>query len=146
MRTVHQVSAGGVAYRKDRDGIEVAVIKTASEGRWQLPKGIIDPGETPEVAAVREVREEAGIVCDIVEPLDVIEYSFVAAYDGGPKTRYHKKVHFFLMIYVTGDVADHDHEVSEARWVDFKEAEKMLVFESERKVVEIAANRLEARG
>lgn len=142
METVHQVSAGGVAFRRIEGPIEVALIKTASEGRWQLPKGIIDPGETPETAALREVREEAGILCEIVAPLEVIEYWFAAAYDGGPKKRYHKKVHFYLMNFLSGDVEDHDQEVSEARWVEINEASEMLAFDSEKNLIAMAGDRL----
>jgi 8-oxo-dGTP pyrophosphatase MutT (NUDIX family) len=137
METVHQHSAGGVAYRDGKSGSELVVIKTAEEGRWQLPKGIIDPGETDEKAALREVREEAGITCEIVEPIETIEYWFVGSYDG-PKKRYHKKVSFFLMKYLSGDVADHDHEVTEARWVSFDDALTMLAFKNEKDVVEKA--------
>lgn len=143
MDTVHQVSAGGVTYRTLEGPIEIALIKTASEGRWQLPKGIIDPGETPEIAALREVREEAGITCEIIAPLEVIEYWFAAAYDGGPKKRYHKKVHFYLMKFLSGNVENHDHEVSEARWVEINEASEMLAFDSEKSLIAIARNRLE---
>ena len=143
METVHQISAGGVAFRSLEESVEVALIKTSAEGRWQLPKGIIDPGETSEVAALREVREEAGIVCEIIAPLEDIEYWFAAAFDGGPKKRYHKKVHFYLMRFISGDVADHDHEVTEARWVEINEAAEMLAFDSEKKLVKIAVQRLE---
>ena len=143
MENVHQVSAGGVAHRIDDGRIEVVVIKTSSEGRWQLPKGMIDPGETAEIAALREVREEAGIVCEIIEPIDIIEYWFVAAFDG-PKKRYHKKVHFYLMKYLEGDVNDHDHEVVEARWVGIDEAERMLAFDGEKDLIVKAKRRLEA--
>jgi 8-oxo-dGTP pyrophosphatase MutT (NUDIX family) len=137
METVHQHSAGGVAFRSDGPKHEIAVIRTTEEGRWQLPKGIIDPGETPEQAAVREVSEEAGLTCEIVEPIETIEYWFVASYDG-PRKRYHKKVSFYLMEYLSGDVADHDHEVTEARWVTFDDALAMLSFQNERAVVEKA--------
>lgn len=132
--TVNQISAGGVAFRKAGENIEIALIRTATEGRWQLPKGIIDPGETPEQAALREVREEAGIVCELIEPIKVIEYWFYAAYDGTRK-RYHKQVHFFLMRYLSGDVADHDHEVVEAKWLEMNEAAKLLAFKSEKELV-----------
>jgi 8-oxo-dGTP diphosphatase len=144
MQTVHQVSAGGVAHRIDDGSVKVVVIKTSAEGRWQLPKGMIDPGETAEIAALREVREEAGITCEILEPLDVIEYWFVAAFDGAPKKRYHKKVHFYLMKYLEGDVNDHDHEVVEARWVAIDEAERMLAFETEKGLIVKAKVRLES--
>jgi 8-oxo-dGTP pyrophosphatase MutT (NUDIX family) len=57
MKTSERISAGGVAYKTIEDRTEIAIIRTSKEGRWQLPKGIIDPGETPEQAALREVRE-----------------------------------------------------------------------------------------
>jgi 8-oxo-dGTP pyrophosphatase MutT (NUDIX family) len=129
-----QTSAGGVAFRRGETGLEVAIIQMLPELRWQLPKGIIDPGETPEVAALREVREEAGIDCDLIEPIERIEYWFSADREG-VWTRIHKFVHFFLMEYRSGDVADHDHEVQEARWVTPAEALNLLAFEAERRVV-----------
>lgn len=132
-----QTSAGGVAFSKGPNGIQIAIIQMLPELRWQLPKGIIDPGETPEIAALREVREEAGIECELLEPLKVIEYWFSADRDG-VWTRIHKFVHFFLMEYRSGNVADHDHEVAEARWVTPDEAYRMLAFEAERTVVQEA--------
>lgn len=131
MRSVELISAGGIAIR-DRDSHrDVALIKTESEGRWQLPKGIIDPGETPEQAALREVREEAGISCEIINKVDVIDYWFVNKRSHDPE-RIHKFVHFFLMRYLSGDISDHDDEVFEARWVHFDDAISMLSFEAER--------------
>jgi 8-oxo-dGTP pyrophosphatase MutT (NUDIX family) len=141
VETVDQVSAGGVAVRRSERGHEVVIVLMIPERRWQLPKGIIDPGETPEQAALREVREEAGVVCSLVEPLEVIEYWFFGNYDGTRK-RYHKFVHFFLMNYESGDVADHDHEVEEARWVSLDEAVSMLAFKDEQRMVGAAADRL----
>lgn len=137
MDTVHQVSAGGVAYRMEGKNVQIAVIRTSSEGRWQLPKGLIDPGETPEIAALREVREEAGIDCEIVRAVGDVKYWFVAAYDG-VKKRYHKKVHFFLMRYLNGSVDDHDDEVDEARWEPIDSAVDLLAFKSEKELVEKA--------
>ena len=139
--TIHQVSAGGVVFRESNGNIEVAIIETSSEKRWQLPKGLIDAGETVEEAAIREVREESGLNSEILEPADDIEYWFTAAYDG-QRRRYHKMVHFFLMKYVSGSVEDHDHEVAESRWVPIGEAMKMLEFKSEQDVVHVAAEKI----
>ena len=132
--TLDQVSAGGVVYRTVDTGVEIVIVEMVPEMRWQLPKGIIDAGETNEEAALREVREESGIDAKLIEPIDTIEYWFFANRDG-KRTRYHKFVHFFLMSYESGDVADHDDEVAEARWVSVEEALRMLEFKSERDLV-----------
>lgn len=132
--TRDQFSAGGVAFRNGADGLETVIVLMLPERRWQLPKGVIDPGETSEQAALREVREEGGIECEIVEKLDTIEYWFTVDRDSSP-ARIHKRVDFYLMRYISGDVADHDHEVEDAVWVNFTEALARLEFESERDVV-----------
>lgn len=139
MQTVEQVSAGGVAFREIDGRIEIAIILTNPERRWQLPKGMIDAGESAEQAAVREVREEAGIDTDLIAPLDKTEYWF-SAERNGERTRLHKFVHWFLMRYRSGNVEDHDHEVIEARWEAVETALEMLVFKNERDVVEKAVN------
>jgi len=132
--TLEQHSAGGAVFR-ETDGIfEVAVILTVPERRWQLPKGIVDPGETKPQAALREVNEETGLIAEIIEPITTIDYWFSFEIDGVPR-RIHKFVDFFLMNYLGGDVADHDHEVEEARWVGVEKALAMLEFQQERDVV-----------
>ena len=141
--THEQVSAGGVVFRSNGTSVEVVIVRIVPELRWQLPKGIIDPGETIEDAAVREVREESGILAAIIAPVEKIEYWFVADRDGR-RTRFHKYVHFFLMRYLSGDVADHDHEVDESRWVSIETALDMLEFQSERDVVSKARSIFES--
>lgn len=135
--TQRQVSAGGVVFRKDGPAVEIVLIAVDSAKglRWQLPKGIVEQGETPEAAAVREVREETGITTEPVRLIERIEYWYYGT-EGGERVRYHKFVHFFLLRYLSGDVTDHDHEVAEARWVSLANAKPMLAFASERKIVE----------
>jgi 8-oxo-dGTP pyrophosphatase MutT (NUDIX family) len=141
-----QRSAGGVVARERRGGgWEVALICVGAKRRWQLPKGLVEEGEAPEVAALRETREEAGVEADLLAPLETVEYWYVGTERGGGRVRFHKRVHFYLLAYRAGDVADHDHEVLEARWVEITEAARLLAFPSERKVVEQAAEMLGRR-
>ena len=137
VETLDQVSAGGVAFRWRDTVPEIAIVSMKPKLRWQLPKGIVDLGESPEITALREVREEAGIETNLLDLIETIEYWYRSTKYGKP-VRFHKFVHFYLLEYVTGDVSNHDHEVEEARWVSFEEAIEKLAFKSERDVVEKA--------
>lgn len=130
---VDQISAGGVAFRKIDARLEAAIVSVNPSRRWQLPKGIIDAGETPEIAAVREVREEAGIETELLELIEKVEYWYVGNHRG-ERVRFHKFVYFYLLKYVRGAIENHDHEIAEARWVTIDEAVEMLAFKSEKDV------------
>ncbi len=143
--TKDQISSGGVAFRRGGSELQIAIVSVKPSLRWQLPKGIVDPGETPESTAVREVREEAGVSTELVRLIETIEYWYQRV-QYGQRIRYHKFVHFYLLEYKSGDVGDHDHEIEEARWVSFQQALEMLEFKSERGVVEKAQQILKGMG
>ena len=135
-----QVSAGGVVFRGDRGSVEVVIV-SVGQNRWQLPKGLVDTGESPEITAVREAREEGGVSSEVVQPIETIEYWY-AGLDNGIRVRFHKRVHFYLLRYLSGDTKDHDWEVNEARWVPIEDAKSQLAFDNERRVMERAAQLL----
>jgi len=141
--TEKQVSAGGVVFQKHDNAIDVALISVGKNRRWQLPKGQVDPGETPDETALREVREETGLTSELIQPLDTIEYWYISTYTGR-RTKIHKYVHFFLMRYLSGDVEHHDYEVNEARWVEIRRALEMLAFENEKKIVRSALQAIQS--
>lgn len=103
---------------------------------WSLPKGHLEPGESAEQAAVREVSEETGIDGEILGELGIISYWFVA--DG---RRVHKTVHHFLMRAVGGELSDADIEVTEVAWVPFGQIASRLAYPDERGLID-AAGRL----
>lgn len=140
--TREQVSAGGVAFRKRAGKIYVALISVGEQARWQLPKGIVGKNESNEAAALREVREETGLETEMVAPVEVVEYWYFSG-SGERRVRFHKFVHFFLLRYKSGVTTDHDAEVNEARWVEIQEAEEMLAFASEKRVVARARRMIE---
>jgi 8-oxo-dGTP pyrophosphatase MutT (NUDIX family) len=130
-RTPHEVSAGGVVVH----GEEVLVIvptRRAADGSLVLclPKGHLDEGETPEQAATREVREETGVAAELLGELGEVRYWYVRK-----RRRVAKSVFFFLFRYVSGDLADHDDEVLEARWMEFARAREELTYPGERDMV-----------
>jgi mutator protein MutT len=141
--TEKQVSAGGVVYQMRNRAIEVALISVGKNRRWQLPKGQVDPGETPEETALREVREETGLTSKLIQPLDTIEYWYISTYTG-KRIQIHKYVHFFLMHYRSGDVEHHDYEVNEARWVEIQRALEMLAFDNEKKILQGALQAIQS--
>ncbi len=110
--------------------VEVALIATDQGGRWGLPKGHVNRGETAEAAALREVAEETGLEGAIVRHLATIEYWFRA----GP-SRVHKYVDLFLMRYERGDLRPQEAEVDDARWFPLEEALQRVSFERERDVL-----------
>ena len=132
-----QVSAGGVVFRRDDERIDVVIVAVGGNNRWQLPKGLVEKDEKPEIAAVREAREEGGTDSEVVEHIETVEYWY-AGLDGGERVRFHKRVHFYLLRYLSGDTGNHDWEVNEARWVPIDDAASQLAFDNERRVVERA--------
>lgn len=146
-----EFSAGGVVLPPPgvaADGPEprcVVIVPTrrAADGRrvLALPKGHPDPGESALDGALREVREEAGLVAELVEELGEVRYFYMR--EG---RRIAKVVRFFLMRATGGDIADHDHEVQDARWVTLQDAADTLTYAGERDMVRKALLRLQPNG
>lgn len=140
MESRSEVSAGGVVYRREGDATQLALAARRTRRgdlAWGLAKGAIEPGESEEQAAVREVLEETGLEVEVESDLGDIRYFYV--WEG---VRVRKRVHFFLMRATGGDVANHDAEMEDVRWFPVRTAIKRAAYKGEREVIERAVARL----
>lgn len=109
-------------------GVPLYLLVTArrNDREWVLPKGHIEPGEPPEQAAIREVREETGVEARPVEQLGTT--AFVV--DGQAiRTR------FYLLSYVRSGA---DHEGRRLAWCSFDDAQQKLSFDEARQMLRAA--------
>lgn len=130
-------------YRNNGEIIEVALIATKNHTVWTLPKGLIDPGETPEQAAVREIREETGLIGVIVMPLGQKSFWFYLKNDN---VRCKKSVSYFLVKQTGGDVAQFGPEVDEARWFTIDDAIAAVMYRGDVELIEKSRELLQSHG
>jgi len=134
-KRVDEVSAGGLVIDESgKNGLLIGRrdLKDPTKERllWSLPKGHIEAGETPEMAAIREVAEETGINSEISRALGVIDFWFMA---GG--NRIHKTVHHFLFREVGGTLQPQIEEVDEVGWFPLEDIVSMLAYPDEKKLI-----------
>ena len=165
MKTVsamtREISAGGIVLREIAGAWHIALIEPQKEGLERakslrkktagvlcLPKGLVDAGEKPEAAAVREVHEETGITAESVTKLVDIKYVYVRSWGDGK--RVFKIVSFYLMRYLSGEIdsiaPEMRIEVRRAVWIPLAEADKQMAYPGERKVVLQAREHVESHG
>jgi 8-oxo-dGTP pyrophosphatase MutT (NUDIX family) len=155
-RMIREISAGGVVVRPTQNGWEMAAIepqkaapvavsvsnkrKSSQKMLLALPKGLLDPGEKPDQAAIREVREETGLTAQIVAKLKDIKYAYIRSW--GDQQRVFKIVSFYLLRYQSGQIDDIDLgmriEVKRAIWIPLEEAANKLAYRGEREVAALA--------
>jgi 8-oxo-(d)GTP phosphatase len=142
--TRRSYSAGGVAYRTipGRNGeagsVQVALIATSGGRRWQLPKGRLEAEEEPVAAAIREVEEETGLIAVYEAFLKTIEYHYVDTYSRYIPELVIKRVDFFLLRVVGGELNDQSFEVDDVAWYTPTEALALLTFPREQECIQLA--------
>lgn len=139
-----EFSAGGVLVRRLQGRWMVAVIRPAGkpEGTWTLPKGLVDPGESPVDAAQREVEEETGVRGRLLCKLGDVRYVYTWAGE-----RVFKVVSFYLVRYGRGRLGvlrpEHAHEIADVRWLPLEGAPRLLAYGGEREMARRAVAALE---
>ena len=122
-------AAGGVILRDSSAGPEALLIHRPKYDDWSFPKGKLDPGESFEDAAAREVLEETGLVCRLEAPLSTVRYR-----DGAGRS---KEVRYWMMRVESGDIERRspDPEVDESRWIRAGLAGELLTYERDRELL-----------
>jgi len=128
-----EYSSGGIVI--DKNQVLVINMNTICGKKvWTFPKGHIEKNEDPKNAALREVLEETGVECRIIDEKEfyISEYSF---YRG--KTFIHKTVRWYLMkpVRITDKIATPD-EINEIKWLSFNEALNILEYKSDKEIIE----------
>lgn len=143
-----EFSAGGIVLRgvytersrsaQDKSSWEVLLTQHSQNKHWSFPKGLIDPGQTIEETALREVKEEGGVKAEILEKLGYSKYIYT--FNG---EKIFKVVTYFVMKYISGDPKDHDWEMMDAGWFSPDEALKKLSFSRDKALLKDALSFLE---
>jgi len=148
-KMTREISAGGVVLHEVGGIWHIALIEPQKENSVSartprkrnravlcLPKGLVDKGEKPEAAALREVHEETGITAEVVTKLVDLKYAYVRTWGDGE--RVFKIVSFYLMRYLSGEIdqvaAEMRIEVKRAFWAPLDGASRQMAYSGERKV------------
>jgi 8-oxo-dGTP diphosphatase len=113
-------AAGGLVTRSAAGRVEVLLVHRPKYDDWTFPKGKLDPGETDEAAALREVREETGYACALGEAAPTVRYR-----DGRGRP---KRVRYWFMTVVGGVPDVPNTEVDELRWLSAEDASTLLTY------------------
>src|SRR3990167_5416396 len=126
-------SSGGIVFKKENSQMFVLVTQHSQHHGWVFPKGLIDKDEDKKTTALREVKEEGGVEAKIIKELEPVEYFYKFE-----SQTIKKKVTYFLMEYVSGNIGDHDWEMEAAEWLPVDQVEERLTYKSDKEVFQEA--------
>lgn len=120
-------AAGGLVVRERNGEAEIAVVHRPRYDDWSLPKGKLEPGESFEQGALREIEEETGLRCELGAELSPVRYR--------DRKGRRKIVRYWLMRPLKGEF-EPNQEVDEVRWLSPQRARKLLDYDHDRRLVD----------
>ncbi len=124
----YEKSCGGIVYRKFHGNTEILLIKHIKSGYWSFPKGHVEPGETEEQTAIREIKEETDIDA-------VIEGDFREIVTYSPRKDSRKDVVYFVARAKNYNFRPQPAEISDIRWVEIGQAHNLLAYDNDKLIV-----------
>ncbi len=121
-------AAGGIVTRRVNGHIEIACIYREARGDWTFPKGKLDPGETFEEAALREVLEETSLHCEIVRFIGTTNYTH--------RKGKNKIVAYYLMHVLEGEF-EANEEVDELVWLPIEQVREHLTWDRDQELFDL---------
>ncbi|WP_454192885.1 NUDIX hydrolase [Paenibacillus sp. Marseille-Q7038] len=140
MMAAKEISAGGVVYRNSEEGLEIQLI-VDRYAKISLAKGKMESGETIEETALREIQEETGMIGKIIEPVDVIKYT----YEHSSLGTVDKEVHYYLVEALSGDLQPQVEEIKGVAWykpLEAWEKQKQNGYDNNDKILKQALQKL----
>ena len=131
---IQEKSCGAVVYRMEQ-GVPLLLVEYMTLGHVSIPKGHVEPGETEEETARREIWEEVGLEVRL-------DTGFRRTITYSPREGVSKDVVFFLGEYVSGEIAVQLSEVQRAAFLPQAEAEAAVTFDSDRETLRLACDYL----
>ena len=131
----HEKSCGAIVFRKYHGNTELLLIKHAVGGHWSFPKGHVEAGENEQQTALREVREETGLTIRLLDGFrESVEYF--------PKPGVKKQVVYFLGEALGDKLVRQEEEISELKWASIAEADGLVTFANDKRLIRLAKKRL----
>lgn len=136
------VKAGALVYAIDGEGVKHYAFVHDIFGKWTLSKGGIDEGEDPEVGVLREIKDEIGLECEVIEPIGFNEYLANDKQHG----KIRKQVHYFLLKsdFVPVKLQEEGGGLTDATWYTKEQVATMTTYDDIRSIIELGIERSEA--
>ncbi len=135
MMMKREKSCGALVVRKNGESYDLVLLRHRFGGHWSFPKGHVEEGESERQTALREVHEETGLSIRLYDGFrESVEYF--------PKPGVKKQVVYFLGEALGDELVRQEEEISELKWASIAEADAMVTFANDKRLIRLAKKRL----